>query len=381
MGRRLFWLAFALPALAGGAVPEAADQRLELNRIREAIEAVQKSRDTLESKKKALDEALREAESTYGRLLKTIRALEAEAEARTQHIAALRQQRHRLLVALRRERYVLSGQARAAYALGRTDWLKLLLNQQDPSRLARVLAYHRYLTQARSSLIQGMERKLAETRQLQDELSAESERLTGTRQQLLREQAAAEESRRARRQLLAELERELRDKNSELERLQEDERRLQDLVNSLRQPGPEGTPNEDSAPAPPAAVPGGPSPCPVAGRIVAEFGSPRMNGHWDGMLIAAPEGSPVRAVADGRVAFADWLRGYGLLIIVDHGNGIMSLYAFNQSLYKNVGDRVAAGEAIAAVGASGGRPEPGLYFGIRKQGQAVNPMPWCNHAH
>ena len=109
-----------------------------------------------------------------------------------------------------------------------------------------------------------------------------------------------------------------------------------------------------------------------------QFSNARTGGRPGGILIAAREGSPVQAILDGRVAFSDWLRGYGLLTIIDHGDSYMSLYAYNQSLYKNVGDKVLAGEVIATVGVSGGRPDPGLFFGIREKGKPVNPLTWCN---
>ncbi len=118
-------------------------------------------------------------------------------------------------------------------------------------------------------------------------------------------------------------------------------------------------------------------PWPIAGKLVKKFGSRRSDTRWDGVLIAAKEGADIRAVTTGKIVFADWLRGYGLLVIIDHGKGYMTLYAFNQSLYKKKGDRVKAGTVIAAVGKSGGRTKSGLYFGVRKRGKAVNPVKWC----
>jgi septal ring factor EnvC (AmiA/AmiB activator) len=118
-------------------------------------------------------------------------------------------------------------------------------------------------------------------------------------------------------------------------------------------------------------------PWPIKGAIIRQFGSPRFETRWDGVLISATEGTDIRAVTAGHVVFADWLRGYGLMIILDHGGGYMTLYAFNQSLYKKVGESVAAGTVIAAVGSSGGREDSGLYFGIRSKGKPVNPVIWC----
>lgn len=375
-------LAFILQAAAVGAFGEEADQHEELARIRERIETTRKSREDLQSRRGVLDRELADMERDYGRLARTAAELEAEARASGQRLAQLERRRGSLFAAAKDQQRALAGQSRSAYAAGREDWLKLLLNQEDPSRLTRVLAYYSYLNRARSRLLQEMEQELAAARQVEDELLAESERLKGTRQRLAEERALLNQARQERRKLLAGLDRQLQDKDAELHRLREDEQRLQELLTSLQLSGSEGHPPGSASAIPPVS----PSPeavatCPVAGRLAERFGSPRANGRWDGILIAAAEGTPVRAVAAGRIAYSDWLRGYGLLIIVDHGNGVMSLYAFNQSLFKAVGEPVAAGEVIATVGDSGGRAESGLYFGIREQGRAVDPLPWCRRAN
>jgi septal ring factor EnvC (AmiA/AmiB activator) len=364
-------------AQGAGADPQAVQPRKELAQVREHIESARKSRDALEARKNELDAQLSEAERSYGRLAQALKELEIEASAQSQRTGALKRQREDLLARARRQRRALAGQARAAYAQGRQEWLKLLLNQEEPSRLTRVLAYYKCLNQARVGLLQSMEQELAESQRLQEALAQEAQRLAETRRRIDEERSALEESRQVRRGLLAKLEHQLRDQDLELKRLQEDERRLQDLLATLRPKGDRDNPAGNAATPPSPSSPEASPACPVAGRLVGQFGSPRMNGRWDGLVIAAEEGAPVRAVADGRVAYSDWLRGYGLLTIVDHGDGVMSLYAFNQSLYKGVGDRVAVGEVIAAVGASGGRAEPALYFGIREQGRAVDPSPWC----
>lgn len=364
------------------AFAEEAEPGEELARIRERIEATKKSREELHSRRGELDSQLADIERNYGRLAKTAAELNAEVRKCGQRLAQLDQRRASLATAARDQHRALEGQSQAAYAAGRRDWLKLLMNQEDPSRLTRVLAYYSYLSRARSELLQKMEQDLAAARQVEDELLAESERLKGTQQRLAEERALLNQSRQERRKLLAGLNRELHDKDAELDRLRENEQRLQDLLISIQLAGSEGTPSGNpSAIPPPSSIPEPAATCPVAGRLLERFGSPKSNGRWDGILIAAVEGTPVRAVAAGRVAFSDWLRGYGLLIIIDHGDGVMSLYAFNQSLFKAVGEPVAAGDVIAAVGDSGGRAEPSLYFGIRDQGRAVDPLPWCRHAN
>lgn len=366
--------------IAAGSVlaADSDERREELARIQERLRSAQQSREALGAKRDRIEEELAEIERNNGRLLKELNQLEIESRAQSQRLAELEKWRATLLAGMQSQQRALAGQARSAYATGRREWLKLMLNQEDPSRLTRVLAYYSYLNHARSELLQGMAQDLAAAREVQEGLAIESERLRTTRQQMATGRAELDESRRTRRKLLAALEHELRDQDAELKQLRDNERRLQDLLASIRLSGTNGTPTESAPPPPtPPPTPEASSKCPVAGRLVGQFGSPRMSGKWDGILIATGEGAPVRAVSKGRVAFSDWLRGYGLLTIVDHGDGVMSLYAFNQSLYKSVGEPVEAGEVIAAVGASGGRTEPGLYFGIRNQGRVVDPTPWC----
>ena len=373
---RLVRFALALVVTSGFGAAEETEEHKELAEIRERLKSAERSHEEMEVLRTKLDEELAETERTYGHLVKFINELDSTARAQSQRRIELKRQRESLLGALRKQQRMLAVQARAAYAIGRQEWLKLMLNQEDPSRATRVLAYYNYLNRARSSLLQKIEGEVADVQRVQSELSAESERLNATRRKMAAEQAALEESRRTRRKLLTQLRQELRGKEAELERLREDEQRLQEVLTSIQISDKATNPNNNVSVNPLATSEAGPK-CPVAGRLVEQFGSPRMTGRWDGVLIAAAEGTPVRAVSAGRVAFSDWLRGYGLLTIIDHGNGVMSLYAFNQSIYKSVGDPVAAGDIIATVGASGGRTEPGLYFGIREQGRAVDPMPWC----
>ncbi|HYE35849.1 murein hydrolase activator EnvC family protein [Methylocaldum sp.] len=362
------------------AVSEPTDRVDELNTVRERIKTVRKSRDALESRKHALVDQLSAIERDYGRLAKTLKELEMKVQAQSRHLSDLERQRSQLQAAVKTQYKTLKGHARAAYAAGRQEWLKLVLNQEDPAQLSRVLAYYNYLNQARSSLVQGMQKDLTTASRLQREVLAETERLQYTREQAAKERIELDKSRQSRREVLASLEHGLQDKDAQLKRLQENEERLQNLVAAIRPLA------EESEPARNPLIRKGPFATlygqltyPTKGSMLEQFGNPRMSGRWDGVVIGAPEGAPVHAVAEGRVAYSDWLRGYGLLTILDHGDGYMSLYAFNQSLYKNVGDWVSGGDIIATVGASGGRMESGLYFGIREKGRPVNPMLWCSH--
>jgi len=375
-----FGLLLALVTPHGfAASDELVDKNRELNEVQERIKSVQHSLGSLETQKNSLAGQLGRIELKYGQLAKSLRDLESKVRVQSGQMGELKQRKQQLRNRVLKQNRALAGQIRAAYAAGRREWLKLLLNQEDPATFSRVLTYYGYLNRARFSQLQAIRGDLSRAQALGDELLAESERLNATRTELRNEQAGLEEARRQRKDVLNQLEREFKDKNTQLKQLLEDAHRLQGLIASLQQAV------EDLPVAVPAgrrsfAALRGQLGWPVKGEVQESFGAPRMSGRWDGVLIRAQEGTAVRAVSQGRVAFSDWLRGYGLLTIIDHGDGYMSLYAFNQSLYKSVGEWVEAGDVIASVGASGGQAEPGLYFGIREKGRPINPLLWCARA-
>lgn len=376
--RLLLWVALGLLPAPGSGQPIPDTQAdSDLAGIREKIKTIRESRDSLESRRQELTEQLSVIERRYGRLARNRNELENQVKNHLKRIAELKRRAQQLLDEVDAQHQGLAAQARAAYAAGHQEWLKLVISSDDPARLSRILAYYNYLNRSRTRLIQGMQTELTESRRLQDELSGEIEYLKRSRIDLGTEEAELEKSRQARRQILAELERGILSQDAQLKRLQENEQRLQHLLASIQPQDESGMPARDTAETGQAARNGQGS-CPVRGRVVEQFSNARTGGRLGGILIAAREGSPVRAISDGRVAFSDWLRGYGLLTIIDHGDSYMSLYAYNQSLYKNVGDKVLAGEVIATVGVSGGRPDAGLFFGIRQNGRPVNPLTWCN---
>src|SRR5690606_34075729 len=215
-------------------------------------------------------------------------------------------------------------------------------------------------------------------RALETEIRDQTRELEALRTRQERERHALEAARVRRAQLLAALNRQLSAQQDEIERLRADERRLQRLLQELRTVLPEA---ELPSPGPQErfGALNGRLPLPLAGRIAAGYGEPKGIGDltWRGIFIAAREGDPVRAVARGRVAFADWLRGFGLLLILDHGDGYMTLYGHNQALHRRTGDWVEAGETIAAAGNTGGAPAMGVYFEIRQNGVPHDPLQWC----
>ena len=249
----------------------------------------------------------------------------------------------------------------------------MLLNLDAAARVERVLTYAGYLARERRQRVEAvrgrleaLERIAAEQRELEADLGRRQARLEAE----LRALRGAQTERQA---LVADLDRSLSEKNARLRAMQKDAAALRALIRRLRDQALTAVPGER-----PFASLRGRLPWPVKGRIAVAFGAPRAGGiRWDGVLIRAPLGREVWAVHHGRVVFADWLRGFGLLLILDHGEGYMSLYGFNQGLLKETGEWVAAGEPVALVGASGGRQAAGLYFGIRHDGRPLDPRRWC----
>nr|WP_305909245.1 peptidoglycan DD-metalloendopeptidase family protein [Methylomarinum sp. Ch1-1]MDP4522145.1 peptidoglycan DD-metalloendopeptidase family protein [Methylomarinum sp. Ch1-1] len=253
------------------------------------------------------------------------------------------------------------------------------MNQQDPALSSRIMVYYDYLNKARLRKLEAVEKNYRALKQLEQQKRQETEALNTALRQRQREQSELQKVRSERETLLVQMERQYSTKKSQLERLKSNEKELQQLIAALQRRSSDtifqGTPDK------PFAQLKGRLPWPLKGRMVKKFGSRRSESRWDGVLINAKEGADIHAVTRGRVVYADWLRGYGLLTIIDHGKGYMTLYAFNQSLYKAEGDWVEAGEVIASVGSSGGRSHPALYFGIRRKGKPVDPLRWCRKIH
>ena len=264
----------------------------------------------------------------------------------------------------------------ASYINGRTEYLKLLLNQEDPERLGRTIAYYSYLSRARVNDIVKVQELVTQLNRLRTQLEGEYQELKASEADQLLQREKLEVARGERSTLLAKLEQQIGSEQEELTQLERKAARLEklldDLKNALTDLPPEGTFNQ------PFRSMQGQLPLPVDGSISARFGQSKGMGLlWEGVFLDAQEGTAVRSIFPGRVAFADWLRGFGLLLILDHGDGYMSLYSHNQILHKQLGEWVNAGDTIAQVGASGGLKKTGLYFEIRHNGEPHNPLMWC----
>jgi septal ring factor EnvC (AmiA/AmiB activator) len=360
-------------ALAAAQSEKRAETEAELKAVRSEIARIkeQVEKDQMESDRLAKE--LRTAEvsvSSAREQLDEIRRERAERNARRKALAEERRVREEDIA---RERSALAGQMRAAYLIGREEPLKLLLNQKDPTRAGRMFAYYSYFGRARAGQIDRIEADVRKLEELDMQLEQEETRLAELETERRDEVKRLEGARTQRRMVLATLKAESRNRSEALERLQKEQAGLEKLVKQLRR-AIEKFP-VDSTDA--FARVKGKLAWPVAGKIVAKFGEQRAGGvKWDGVLLSTARGSPVRAVYHGRVVFADWLPGLGLLTIVDHGQGYLSLYGHNERLYKEVGEKVTAGDTIATAGDTGGSSGPELYFEIRKSGRPMDPRPW-----
>lgn len=348
----------------------------QLRALRTRIEALQTELNEMRGARAEARAQLRDSERRLGSQLKTLRDTERRAKSESARLANLHAARARARAELGTRRQELDQAVRAAYVLGKQDYLKLLLSQDDPARVSRMLTYYRYLAQARAARIEGLDTSLARLNVLERQIGERVQDLAELRAQQLDQQQALQATRSERRELLAQLNEQVRDRSQEIERLKQDEERMARLVRALRAEIARAPAIEPKIEKPTA---GGRCRLPVQGQITARFGAPKQVGdlRWRGLFLATPEGQEVKAVRRGRIVYADWLRGFGLLLVVDHGAGLMSLYGHNQSLFKAVGDRIEAGEAIAASGNTGGPAQPGLYFEIRAHGEPRNPLDWC----
>ncbi len=368
-----------LAAAAAGAqtAREAARAESDLKAVKSEIAKIadQVKRDSVDRNK--LTRNLRAAEVSVADARTELARLRRERAARADKRAALARDRAGRVAALEAEQKALGGELRRAYLIGREEPLKLLLNQEDPARAGRMFAYYSYFGRARAERIASIETRVAEIAALDAQLGAEETRLTELESEQQSQVQRLEAARTDRSRALAALEAEARSRKATLTQLRAEQDALEKLVRDLRRALEQYPVDAKAA----FAKLRGKLQWPAAGRIVANFGAVRAGAiKWDGVLIATERGAPVRSVASGRIAYADWLPGLGLLAIVDHGGGYLSLYGHNDQLYKAVGERVAPGDTIAAAGDSGGRSRPELYFEIRRGGKPIDPRPWFRSA-
>ena len=361
----------------------------ELNKVESDINEVTQNMQWLSQQKDTLQSLLADTEKHYGETAALLKKLQAQIEQKRQSLDKIRQDMDVYQKEIDKLSKELADQIRVAYAIGQKEKLKLLLNQEDPALSSRMMVYFNYFNKDRLKKLVDLEAAVQRLDQLDKQKQTEAGFLEQDLERKKSEQAVLDEVRKQRNELLVQIGNDFSSSEQQLSQLQESENRLKSLMDSLPVTEEElaadagqstelssSMENSSELKADFSSLKGK-LPWPVNGKLAHKFGSARTEGTWDGVLIDASEGMEIKAVTRGKVVFAEWLRSYGLLIIIDHGQGYMTLYAFNQSLYKQVGDLVATGDVIASVGQSGGRSQSGLYFGIRNKGVPIDPLEWC----
>jgi septal ring factor EnvC (AmiA/AmiB activator) len=366
----------------------------ELQELRGRIDSLKKDLDSKEDAKADAADELKNSEQAISSINNALRDLARQQQSAQSTLNSLGQEKADLDKRIGAEQVMLGRLLYQQYRSGQQDQFKILLNQENPSQAARQLRYYTYLARARSELIERLRVNLEKLHQLakatetkQAELSLIQSEQDKQRKKLLAQQET-------KKKLVTQLAKQIGQQRSELSRLQRNERQLTQLIERLakqRQAAAKKTERPSSTAPRNSTVPDasfagtsfpqlkGKLQLPVRGELSGRFGAPRQDSGspWRGLFIRTAAAQEVRAIASGRVVFADWLRGFGNLIIVDHGSGYMSLYGNNESLFKRTGEEIHAGDVIASTGNSGGNPETGLYFEIRYQSRPFNPLDWC----
>jgi len=369
-----------LAALASGALAQDTDlaqiKERELEEVRAQISRLKQSMDKRAVDRDKITGELQAAEVKISETRLHIKELERQRDFSQKKKAELDARLEVKEAELAAESRQLEAQVRAAYTSGQQERMKLLLNQHDPATLGRLMTYYRYLSEYRGDNIESVNGRIRELSDLSEQAAAEELRLADlarAHSAELSEVSAAQEQRHS---LLASLQSKIEQEGSEIDRLAAQEQDLARLIAELTSilsdyPITSEEPFSDLK---------GRLTWPIAGSLLHDFGQPRAGGglKWNGVVLAAPRGREIRAIYHGRVIFADWLAGMGLLVIVDHGGGYMSLYGYNETTLKIVGDWVAPGDVIATVGDSGGQDRSGLYFEIRQGTKTLNPRSWVS---
>ena len=364
----------SLPVLAqvGDGLAKVKEQELE--EVRERIADLKKSMDASASARDRLTAELQEAEELIAEKRQRLRELERQRDYSARRKADLEAELAGREAELDDEARELADQVRSAYMSGRQERIRLLLSQRDPATLGRLMAYYGYLNEYRADNIETVTAAIRELAELRSQAAAEEARLAGIAKSRYAELSELGHAQDKRRSLLASLSNKLAEEGREVERLAAQEKDLSRLIAELTSILSDYPISSED----PFSEHKGRLTWPVAGTLLHDFGQPRASGQlkWNGVVLAAPRGREVRAAYHGRVEFADWLAGLGLLVIVNHGDGFMTLYGYNETLLKDVGDWVAPGDVIATVGDSGGQSQTSLYFEVRQGSRPVNPRQW-----
>ena len=387
-------LACAVFAYSAHAQDRAAAKRADLDELKTRLKDAEAAATDTEKTRAEADKALKQAEQAVSRVKRKLRELRREQAQVNASLDAVRAQQARTRARIDEGRAALGQWLRRYYEHGGEPGVGHLLSAREPNQLARDAYYLERVGREKQAIVERLRAAQAEFDAQALRIEAQQTRLDAIEQRQRAEMAelAREQTRRAK--LLAEVSATLAVQRKEIGALKKDEARLIGLIRQLEQaprPAPprraivqepevghSGRAADGSLRGRPFVQLRGALRVPVQGKLVGRFGEDRSAGgtSWKGVFIRARQGEDVRAVADGVVVYSDWLRGFGNLVIVDHGDDYLTVYGNNEALFKSTGEHVLSGEVIAAVGDSGGNPESGLYFEIRHQGRAVDPLQW-----
>lgn len=391
LGHALGLAMLALAAAPAAGAATAHDARQRLHRLRRQIQSVEHDLAGARSKREHLQTDLRRAEQAIAAQVDALAALDRHIRAQHQRVAATEQRIGELAAQVQRQSELLARQMRSAFEMGRQPALRLLLSQRDPARAQRMMVYYRYLSRARSHQISQTEARLGRLQKLDHTLARQSARLAALKQQRSANLQTLKQARSVREAAVRHISHHIAGQHQRLAQLKRSAARLQQLMQKLTAAPPPAPPSAPPAtPSRPASPPSGPIagrpfgelrghlPWPLRGKLLNGFGSPQERGAMPskGIWIAAAQGTPVKAMAAGRVAFAGWLPRYGLIMIIQHAGGYYTLYGHDQVVFHKVGDSVRRGEVIARAGDTGGYQRSGLYLEIRKGTRALDPLRW-----
>ena len=353
------------------------EKKQELAKLRQHMSELRQKIEKKQQKKDFASKFLKDIEVRIGERAYILKKINRHLRKQKRELKKLKQQHRKTNNKLVKQRNILSEQIRAAYMIGRQEYLKLLLNQENPAAIGRTLTYYDYFHKARSHHIDEAVVTIEKLDQLTTQVKIKAKELKASRKQQRAEKQKLEDDFIDRSIIIKEMEKDIAAQGNRLKKFIADEQLLQQLLKGIRNIMPSILTEIDNRET--FSKRRGRLKWPVKGKVGRLFGKSRKaaNIKWNGVLISSKEGSDVRAISHGRIAYADWLRGYGMLVIIDHGDGYMTLYGYNQALYKETGDWVEEGDIIATVGRSGGQLKSGLYFEVRVKGQPSNPTKWC----
>ncbi|WP_435627512.1 murein hydrolase activator EnvC family protein [Candidatus Ferrigenium straubiae] len=384
-----FSVRLLLPVLCGLIFTSAAcaSQQEELENLRKRIAAMQREMDrTSESKSEAAD-ALRESERAISNSNRKLAGLAEQQRAADRKLNELQERENRLTGSMAEQQALLGRLLYQQYLGGSQEYPKLLLGNRDPNQVSRDLQYYKYIARDRATRLAALRNDFAALNAVSTAVREQRAELKSLRTEEAAQKKTLEKEQQARQRILVKVSHQLRQQRREINRLQRDENRLAQLVERLTkmlaQPKSGSLFRNDNLPdsrfdGNPFDQLKGKLALPVKGEVTNRFGAPRPDSTvlWKGLFLRTSPGQAVKAIAAGRVVFADWLRGFGNLLIIDHGKGYMSLYGNNETLYKQVGDMLQGGDTVAAVGNSGGNEDSGLYFELRHESKPLDPMKW-----